>query len=238
MTAARRTAAVSARTEIDPGTPEEAYQAVNLAKMLWGFRLRDIDAWQSVIERWTSQDVPAWERIPEVGEAYGSPRRMIEAELEVDYDQFKEFIRIVLGQKYAAMIEKPLQDGPGGNNNPLGINQYVNGGQCYDHNIDHSPKARGTSQEYLRQRILKEDSAALDKIGKGREYKSVSDAAIKLGIIPEQPRLHVYADNPVAAGHYFAKRVDEEWMQVMMDAYEEARSEAQPGKSIKANWLT
>ena len=227
MTAARMTAATSARTEIDPGTPEEAYQAVNLAKMLWGFRLRDIDAWQSVIERWTSGDVPAWERIPEEGQTYGSPQRMIEEELQVDYHQFKEFVRIVLGQKYAAMIEKPIQDQDGvikGTvHNPLGNNQYSKVDNRHENNGYPPERQRGTSTEYLRQRLLKEHPEALDQIGKGREYKTVTEAATKLGIVPERGRLQVYSDNPIGAGQYFAERVDEEWMNAMFSAYEDAR---------------
>src|SRR5262245_7307247 len=123
LSPARVLAATTAKDQIAAGSPEEAFQAVNLAKMLWGFRLRDVDAWQEVIERWAAEP-PAWERIPEDDIPYGSPRRMIEIELDVDYVQFKEFIRIVLGQRYAALIEEHIHNrrGPreGTVNNPDG----------------------------------------------------------------------------------------------------------------------
>ncbi len=75
-----------------------------------------------------------------------SPRRMIEAELDTDYDQFKEFVRIVLGTKYAALIDEPYRDGPGapdGNQNASKNKAYVRTDSCED-------KPYGNNSAYLR----------------------------------------------------------------------------------------
>lgn len=209
---ARVIAATTAEKDIRPGTPEEAFQAVNLAKMLWGFRLRDVDSWQEVIEKWTTNP-PAWKRIPDEKNPYDSPRAMIEAELEVNYDQFKEFIRIVLGQKYAALIDEPLEK-PGGKKNPEGHNQYSNGGHPHVHKGDQ--KSYGTGQEYLRRLILKERPEVLDEIGKGKKYKTVHEAARKTGLINVPDRYHIPSD-PEAAARFLEKKVDKEWRLCLVD---------------------
>lgn len=217
LTPTRMAAATTAQTDIDKGTPEEAYQAINRAKMLWGFRLRDVDSWNEVIERW-NHEPKAWLRIPDTDHPYGSPRRMIEAELDVDYDQFKEFVRIVLGTKAVALIDEPSQ-GHGGNRNPWGASGKPDN-QGYARNLDsEQTKARGNTEAYLRQRILAERPDALDEIGKGKTYSTVNEAARKLGIKADRERLCVYKDDPAAAGRYMAQRTDRDWFMAFVDAY-------------------
>jgi len=69
-------------------------------------------------------------------------------------------------------------------------------------------KHRGNTTAYLRQRIDADHPDALGNIGKGKKFKTVNEAARKLGIIPERVRLCVYADSPQAAGRYLAERRD------------------------------
>ncbi len=213
---ARLVAATTARTDIAPGTPEEAYQAINSAKMLWGFRLRDVDSWQDVIERWTNTKPEAWKRIPEDGEKYGSPRRMIETELETDYEQFKEFVRIVLGTKYAALIDEPLST-HGGKRNEWGRNGKPKN-QDYLDNLDSGKKQQGTSSAYLRQRIKDEYPDELENIGNGKKYKTVKEAAREMGMVTREIRYSL-PDDPEAAGRYLAQRVDREWGAAMVETY-------------------
>lgn len=218
LTPARALAATTSKDQIEPGSPEEAYQAINRAKMLWSFRRRDVDSWQEVINRWAVKP-EAWNRIPEDSTPYRSPRRMIETELEADYDQFKEFVRIVLGEAYAAKIDEPY-DTHGGNRNPEGNNQYMETGQGYVHNLDQKEdKQRGTNKAYLRKRIAEDHPDALEEIGKDRKYKTVYEAARCLGLAQDRKRMCIYEDDPAAAGRYLAQRVDNEWMLACYDAF-------------------
>lgn len=226
LTPARATAATTSKDQIEPGTPEEAFQAINRAKMLWSFRRRDVDSWQEVIDVWASQP-KAWDRTPTPDHPYGTPRLMIERELEADYGQFKEFVRIVLGESYAAKIDEPVGErgAPVGTvNNPEGL-----GGKSHKTEID-KPYARtnyqngdtkqfGNSSAYLRQELLKKHPSALDEIGKGKTYATVTEAARKLGIRPDRQRLCFYEDDPQAAGRYLAQRVDREWFDALIDSY-------------------
>lgn len=214
LTPARALAATTSKDQIEPGTPEEAYQTINRAKMLWNFRRRDVDSWQEVINNWAAKP-EAWNRIPEDRKPYGSPRPMIETELDTDYEQFKAFVRIVLGETYAAKIDEPYRDSPG---NPTGANQHTDRNP-YVRKDSSEEKQYGNTTAYLRQRIADEHPDALDNIGKGKEYKTVNEAARKLGVIPERVRLCMYIDDPAAAGRYLAQRVDREWFDTLIDAY-------------------
>jgi hypothetical protein len=175
-----------------------------------------------VIEHWTSGDVPAWMLIPEDDEPYKSPRRMIEEELKVDYDQFKEFIRIVLGHKYVALIDEPTgkRGGQKGSiNNPNGNNQYHKVDESYVRTIHPKQKQAGNSREHLRRLILAEHPEALDEIGKGKQYKTVTEAARKLGIVSREVRYSL-PDDPQAAARYLAQRVDKAWLQCLIEELE------------------
>lgn len=217
LSQARVVAATTPRDQIAPGSPEDAYQAINSAKMLWSFRRRDVADWREVIDRWLVKP-EAWNRIPEDSTPYRSPKRMIELELDTDYYQFKEFVRIVLGEAYAAKIDEPYQDRPGApdeNKNAHAITK--NNG--YARNDCISQSKRGNTNEYLRQRIADDHPDALEKIGKGRKYQSVFEAARNLGIVKDRKRMCIYEDDPTAAGRYLAKHVDAEWMLACYEAF-------------------
>jgi len=219
----RMIAATTHESEIAPGTPEEAYMAINRAKMLWSFRKRDVDSWREVIERWASEP-KAWKRIPEM-KPYGTAKKMIEAEVCENYQAFYVFVEAVLGTEWAMKLADNYADTRGGNNNPNGQNQYS--GQSYAHNFDQSiePKesARGTRKVYLSERIAKEHPEQAANIGKGKQFKTITEAAKKLGIIKDRQRVTIYIDNPEDAGQYLASRVDDDWMIAMYKAYTEAK---------------
>lgn len=107
----RTTAATTPRDQIESGSPEEAYQAINRAKMLWSFRRRDIGDWKEVIDRWVKEP-KAWHRIPEM-KPYGTAKAMIEAEVCENYDAFVDFIKDIVDASYAAKIVDNHADRPG-----------------------------------------------------------------------------------------------------------------------------
>ena len=214
---ARAIAATTKRTDIAPGTPEEAYQAINRAKMLWDFRQRDVDSWRDVIDRWSTTP-KAWKRIPEDSKPYGTARKMIEAEVCENYQAFYMFVEAVLGTEWAMKLADNYAERPGGNNNPQGINQYSDG-QPYAHKVDHDDSKYGTRKVYLSERIAKEYPEQAANIGKGKEFRTITEAAKKLGIIKDRPRVTIYTDDPEDAGRYLAGKVDNDWMVDMYEAY-------------------
>ncbi len=230
MSLSREIAATTPSDLIKPGSPEEAYQAINRAKMLWNFRKRDVNSWSEVIDKWAAEP-KAWKRIPEI-KPYGTARNMIEAEVCEDYDAFVAFVQAVLGSDYAAKIVDNHADRPGPKegtvNNPSGNNQHgktEDNSYAYNYYPDDKESSRGTRSTYLLERIAKEHPAETENIGKGKRYKTVNEAARNLGIVADRERLCFYADDPAAAGQYLAKRVDAEWMAAMLEAYQNQAGE-------------
>lgn len=82
----------------------------------------------------------------------------------------------------------------------------------------------GTNPTYLLERIEKEHPAETANIGKGKPYKTVHEAARKLGIVKDRKRLSFYADDPAAAGRYLASRVDEDWIGAMLETYQGSKA--------------
>lgn len=189
MSNARIIAATTAETDIAPGTPEKAYQSVIRAKMLWSFRLRDVDSWQAVIDDWCD-DPPAWERIPEF-KPYGTPRAMIEAEVCENYDAFLAFIEMVLGTEYGAKLREPLApaDHPGTGRGNKTIDNY----QSFSVDTE-----GGTSREYLLRRLHRDRPDILKRLDAG-ELRSVRAAAIEAGIVKNERRVSIPLDPYKAA---------------------------------------
>ncbi len=211
---ARSAAATTPTSMIEPGSPEEAYQAINRAKMLWGFRRRDVDSWKDVIDRWAIEP-KAWKRIPEV-KPYGTARKMIEAEVCESYDAFVSFVADIVGNDYAAKLRDDLGErgAPEGTvNNPNGSNQYRKPKDNYDtHNNYPKQYDTGTSTAYLEKRLKRDRPEVLSEIGKGKKYKTVNEAATAVGIVRKRDRLCFYADDPTAAARYLLGRVDAGWI--------------------------
>jgi len=215
----RAVAATTPSDQIESGSPEEAYQAINRARMLWSFRRRDVKDWKEVIDRW-AKEPKAWHRIPEI-KPYGTAKAMIEAEVCESYTAFLSFVSDIVGTEYAAKLEDDLGE-RGGNNNSEGINQYTAQlGQPYVHKVDLIEKesSYGSSVAYLRKRLKRDAPEILESIGKGKQYETVTEAAQAVGIAKKRERLCMYADDPVAAGRYLAYRVDKDWLMECVDAY-------------------
>ncbi len=227
----RTIAATTLETDIEPGTPEEAYQAINRAKMLWSFRKRDVDSWSEVIQRWATEP-KAWKRIPEM-KPYGTAKRMIEAEVCDNYEAFYTFVEAVLGTEWAMKLADNYADRPGPAegtvNNPNRdksgkFSNSLHNGYVRNHYGESEAKPeRGNTKTYLSERIAKEFPEAAPCIGKGKQYKTVTEAARKLGIVKDRPRATIYIDDPEDAGRYLSSRVDNEWMIAMYDAYMKAQ---------------
>ena len=120
LSPARTRAATTFHGDIAPGSPEEAYQAINRAKMLWNFRRRDIDSWQEVITKWAGEP-KAWHRTPE-GAPYGTAKAMIEAEIGANYTVFMAFIQLIVGPDYAALL---VDDQVGGDSLLIPVNPVL-----------------------------------------------------------------------------------------------------------------
>ncbi len=84
-------------------------------------------------------------------------------------------------------------------------------------------KGYGTSKTYLSERIAKEFPEQASNIGKGKQYKTITEAARKLGIVKDRQRVTIYIDDPEDAGRYLSGRVDNEWMIACYDAYMKAQ---------------
>jgi hypothetical protein len=74
---------------------------------------------------------------------------------------------------------------------------------------------RGNSAEYLVARIARDRPDILEDMKQGK-YRSVRQAAIEAGIVNAKTRYSL-PDEPVAAAHYLAQRVDREWLMTMVD---------------------
>lgn len=225
---ARVNAATTLETDIEPGTPEEAYQAINRAKMLWSFRKRDVDSWSEVIERWATEP-KAWKRIPEM-KPYGTAKRMIEAEVCENYAAFYAFVEAVLGTEWAMKIADNYGDRPGPKEGTVENRERDDGGRftpnSYARNyLDKDEPKRGNTKTYLSERIAHEHPDAAQDIGNGKKYKTIHEAARKLGIVKDRPRASIYLDDPIAAGRYMANRVNKDWMLEFYDAYTKAQGE-------------
>jgi hypothetical protein len=119
-------------------------------------------------------------------------------------------------------------DARGGNNNPQGLGgktgKTSDDCQSYAHNFDNEGKPeRGTTKTYLSERIAKEFPEQASNIGKGKQYKTITEAARKLGIVKDRQRVTIYIDDPEDAGRYLSGRVDNEWMIACYDAYMKAQ---------------
>lgn len=76
----------------------------------------------------------------------------------------------------------------------------------------------GNSADYLTARIARDHPAILERMKAG-EFRSVRAAAIEAGIVNPKERYNLPSD-PQAAGRYLAQRVDREWIETMLGAYE------------------
>ena len=222
-------AATTLESEIEPGTPEEAYMAINRAKMLWSFRKRDVDSWREVIERWSTEP-KAWKRIPEM-RPYGTAKKMIEAEVCESYQAFYIFVEAVLGTEWAMKLADNYAEKPGPADNAENRKRESNGQfspNPYAHkDLDEAEKKYGTRKVYLAERIAKEFPEQAPNIGKGKKFETITEAAKKLGIIKDRQRVTIYIDDPAAAGRYLASRVSNEWMIDCYDAYMKAQDKVQ-----------
>jgi hypothetical protein len=88
----------------------------------------------------------------------------------------------------------------------------------YDHNLFTGKRGDGT--DYLTARIARDRPDILEAMRRG-EYDSVRQAAIAAGIVNPKTRYSL-PDDPIAAAHYLAQRVDREWFLAMVDEYMKA----------------
>ncbi len=172
---------------------------------------------------------------PDILEAmkpYGTAKRMIEAEVCENHEAFYAFVEAVLGTEWAMKIADNYGDRPGPQdgtvNNPDGVggksgkqidNSYVR--NYYQSEGDESK--RGNTKTYLSERIAKEFPEQASNIGKGKQYKTITEAARKLGIVKDRQRVTIYIDDPEDAGRYLSGRVSNEWMIACYDAYMKAQ---------------
>ena len=84
-------------------------------------------------------------------------------------------------------------------------------------------ESAGTSASYLTARIARDRPDILERMKAG-EYRSVRAAAIDAGIVQPTTR-YCLSDNPIAAGRYLARKVDRDWFDAMMDAYNSSLEE-------------
>ena len=78
----------------------------------------------------------------------------------------------------------------------------------------------GNSADYLTARIARDRPDILEAMKRG-EYRSVRQAAIEAGIVNPKVRYSL-PDDPIAAAHYLAQRVDREWFLALVDEYMKA----------------
>jgi hypothetical protein len=76
-------------------------------------------------------------------------------------------------------------------------------------------KQYGTNKAYLLERLPDEVVA---NIGKGKQFKTVHEAARKTEVI-NVPQRYSLPSDPIAAAHYLFKHVDREWIAAMVEEF-------------------
>jgi hypothetical protein len=199
-TLTRNEALAGAMTAEEAGTATfmRALQIQGAAVALLSRGGSQISDWENTLKTW-EQNRP-WDVLPEDSEiTYGKWHVWTEATLKVNGDPLtrKRLIALLAGlhgetakaetqiQAFEKAIEQPLAVGQGKRTDL----------QLHDPDKEVSPQqARyGTSVGYLMGRLLKIDPDIQDKIGKGKQFRSINAAAQALGVMPKRQR---YELNP------------------------------------------
>jgi hypothetical protein len=198
-TLTRNEALAGAMTAEEAGTATfmRALQIQGAAVALLSRGGSQISDWENTLKTW-EQNRP-WDVLPEDSEiTYGKWHVWTEATLKVNGDPLtrKRLIALLAGlhgetakaeaqiQAFEKAIEQPLILTSG---RPKGEKRYP------DNGLNPEAARRGTSVGYLMGRLLKIDPDIQDKIGKGKQFRSINAAAQALGVMPKRQR---YELNP------------------------------------------
>jgi hypothetical protein len=198
-TLTRNEALAGAMTAEEAGTATfmRALQIQGAAVALLSRGGSQISDWENTLKTW-EQNRP-WDVLPEDSEiTYGKWHVWTEATLKVNGDPLtrKRLIALLAGlhgetakaeaqiQAFEEAIKQPLVIAHGGARQKQG----------YPDNHENPEAARrGTSVGYLMGRLLQIDPDIQDKIGKGKQFRSINAAAQALGVMPKRQR---YELNP------------------------------------------
>ena len=205
------------------GSPEWAAAKTDALKQAHQFAERDISLMAEHAAEVKTNRI--WEVVfddePKTWQRYCAER----LELASDYiDNLMIVVETLRKRGHAGPIpgkymQDGLRDGPG---NPTGINQHTDRNYYNYNNSCGESVSQGTSDDYLRARLKRDDPKRYDMLLTG-QYRSARAAAIDAGIIdPEKTKRYQLPTDPTKAGKYLAERVDAEWMLACYDAFMKA----------------
>ena len=149
--------------------------------------------------------------------------------LGIEYDRFYRYLLDNVGDRVPP--ELPVPDAIAkAKENPLA----KHGRPSKDESVV-SPKAHGTSREYLLARLSRDFPEVLDEIGNGKKYRSARAAAIAMGIIEEKKSIQfsVKETGGQIAGKLHQKLTDQQMAELAeaLQDYAKPKPVLPPGKS-------
>lgn len=183
--------------EAGVATFDRAIQLQGAAVALLAQQSAKLDDWESTFNSWVTNR--PWQFLPEeVGEKYGKWHLWTAATMRFNGDPLtRSRLIALLGGLYGsvAKAEKRVIEFEKAIEQPLHPKLGTKGGRPKGSNNrdpGHSKYARGSnSVGYLMGRLLQKDPGIADKIGKGKEFRSISAAAQHHGLIAKRRRYEV-----------------------------------------------
>ena len=176
--------------EAGVATSDRAIQLQGAAVALLAQQSARLQDWESTLDSWVENR--PWQFLPEeLEEKYGKWHLWTAATMRFNGDPLtrKRLIALLAGlhgetakalaqiQAFEKAIEQPLNPGAG---------RPAKGEKRYPGNA-----LRGNDVGYLMGRLLQKDADIADKIGKGKQYRSISAAAQHHGLVSKRKRYEI-----------------------------------------------